>query len=171
MIMKRLFFPAGHIMQLLLFCLFGVVLAQVSAFAPPKCEEDYHETCRTNFRYRSHHDWMPYANASSENGIKWRVILDQYDYQTLVGEFSFPQGVWKDLDEDKDGRSVRMLISSTMHSTNYLLIIYHSGHKAVVALALTNFESVLSGIRSQTTGSSLRLSLIVMQWNSLSMLL
>ena len=50
---------------------------------------------------------MPYANASSENGIKWRVILDQYDYQTLVGEFTFPPGVWKNVDVDGDGRSVR----------------------------------------------------------------
>ena len=103
------FFPAGHTMQLLLCCLFGLVLTQVSAVTFPECENVYHETCRTNFRYRSHHDWIPYANGSSENGIKWRVLVDQYDYQNVVG-FTFPPSVWKNIDEDGDSRGVSIII-------------------------------------------------------------
>ena len=114
-------------MQLLLFCLFGVVLAQVSALAPLKCEEvnTYSDTCRTHFRYRAHHDWMPYANASSGNGIKWRVILDQYDYQTLLGSSFFQTipSTWKGVDVDGDGRSVRIFICTVPIIVNYLFII------------------------------------------------
>ena len=65
---------------------------------------DRHSTCRSNFRYRGHHDWMPFANDTSEG--TWRMLLDQYDYQNVLGEFAFPAGVWTARDIDGDGRQV-----------------------------------------------------------------
>ena len=75
------------------------MLAQTSAAS---CPESFHRICRTDFRYRVTHDWIPYANATSGDGIKWRVIVDQYDYQNLIGDFNIPPGVWKAVDNDGD---------------------------------------------------------------------
>ena len=47
--------------------------------------------CRTNFRYRVAHDWIPYANNTSSG--TWKVFIDQYDYQNLVGGYT-PARVW-----------------------------------------------------------------------------
>ena len=92
-------------MRQFLCCLFGLVLTQLSA-VHSSCPEDYHGICRSDFRYRVTHDWIPYANATGADGIKWRVIIDQYDYQNLLGESSIPPGVWKAVDQDKDGVGV-----------------------------------------------------------------
>ena len=95
-------------MTLILCCLFGLLLVKTSAAS---CPEDYHGICRTDFRYRVTHDWIPYANATSDDGINWRVIIDQYDYQNILGEFSIPPGVWKTFDQDKDGTEVSTILS------------------------------------------------------------
>ena len=67
---------------------------------------DYYDdtTCRTDFAYRTAHDWIPYANDTSSG--TWKVLIDQYDYQSILG-FG---GVWKAIDADTgtpDGRTVR----------------------------------------------------------------
>ena len=59
----------------------------VRAIAPG----DHDDICRTNFRFRPAHDWIPYANDTSSG--TWRVLLDQYDYQNLIGDGT-PAGVW-----------------------------------------------------------------------------
>ena len=37
--------------------------------------------------------------------VKWQVILDQYDYQNILGT-DFPPGVWTERDFDGDGVQV-----------------------------------------------------------------
>ena len=69
--------------------LFQLVL-QTEGVAP----NDYSITCRTDFQYRQAHDWIPYANATSSG--TWKVLIDQYDYQSILG-FG---GVWSALDAD-----------------------------------------------------------------------
>ena len=54
--------------------------------------------CHTNFSVA--HDWIPYANDTSSG--TWKVLIDQYDYQNILG-FG---GVWSALDADNDGTSV-----------------------------------------------------------------
>ena len=93
-------------MHLLLCCLLGIVLAQVSAVPPDNCPGDFDAICRTDFRYRVTHDWIPYANDSSGNGIRWRMLYDQYDYQNIFGEFNIPPGKWKVHDADGNGNGV-----------------------------------------------------------------
>ena len=95
-----------HMMQLILCCLFGLLLTQVSAVPPENCPDDHQLICRTDFRYRVSHDWIPYANASSGDGIRWRVLVDQHDYQNILGQFNIPPGVWKAVDADGDGLNV-----------------------------------------------------------------
>ena len=58
-----------------------------------------------NFRYRVAHDWIPYANDTSSG--TWKVLLDQYDYQNLLGGGT-PAGVWstEQFSPDRDGRQV-----------------------------------------------------------------
>ena len=95
--------------QLILCCaLFGLVLTTVSALPPDDCPEDYDPIWRTDFRYRVSHDWVPYAKASSGDGIRWRVLVDQFDYQNIFGEFNFPPGKWKAIDADGDRITVSM---------------------------------------------------------------
>ena len=94
-------------MRLLLSCLLSVVLAQASAV----CPENIHGICRTDFRYRSPHDWIQYSNATSGDGVKWRVVLDQYDYQNIFGSGSIPPGVWESVDEDGDNIQVSTMIT------------------------------------------------------------
>lgn len=90
-------------MQLILCCLVGLSLTLVSAAPPENCPDDYDATCRTDYRYRVGHDWIPYANASSGNGVRWRVLVDQHDYQNIFGQFNIPPGKWKANDVDGDG--------------------------------------------------------------------
>ena len=79
-----------------------VIRPLCSALAP----DDYNAICRTNFRYRVAHDWIPYANDSSI-ATAWKVLIDQYDYQNLVGAGT-PAGVWSAMQfsPDSDGRQV-----------------------------------------------------------------
>ena len=73
----------------------------VRAIAP----DDRHDICRTNFRYRVAHDWIPYANDTSSG--TWKVLLDQYDYQNILGT-GIPSGVWTERDIDGDGKQVNL---------------------------------------------------------------
>ena len=79
----------------------GIQTLRVVAVAP----YDGHSTCRTHFLYRVHHDWIPYANDTSSG--TWRMLVDQYDYQNVLGELTFPAGVWTARDVDGDGRQVK----------------------------------------------------------------
>ena len=118
------FFSAGLAltMQLLLFCVLVIVLTQTSAASYPTCPDDcndegnYHGICRTDYQYRSAHDWIPYANSTSGDGIKWRVIIDQYDYQNIFGQFNIPPGVWIAVDHDRDGLGVSIHHRSSWYS-------------------------------------------------------
>ena len=65
---------------------------------------DYQAICRTDYRYRTAHDWIPYANDTSSG--TWRVLIDQYDYQNILGESRIPPGVWSARDVDNDGLQV-----------------------------------------------------------------
>ena len=65
-------------------------LAVMDAVAP----NDFSITCRTDFQYRQAHDWIPYANDTSSG--TWKVLIDQYDYQSILGT----SGVWEALDAD-----------------------------------------------------------------------
>ena len=77
---------------------------------------DRHSTCRTHFRYRGHHDWMPFANDTSDG--TWRMLLDQYDYQNVLGEYTLPRGVWTARDVDGDGRQVLILFVALFTSVH-----------------------------------------------------
>ena len=76
----------------------------------PVAPEDAQTVCRTFFQYRGAHDWIPYVNDTS-NGVrgevKWQVLLDQYDYQNLVGAGS-PPSPWEVRDFDGDNLQVRI---------------------------------------------------------------
>ena len=55
---------------------------------------DFQELCRTDFRYRVVHDWIPYVNDTSvgvRGDVKWQIFVDQNDYQHLVGD-TIPAG-------------------------------------------------------------------------------
>ena len=83
-------------------CLIFIITTWVvRAIAP----NDRHDICRTNFRYRVAHDWIPYTNDTSSG--TWKVLLDQYDYQNLL-DGSTPAGVWsaEQFSPDSDGRQV-----------------------------------------------------------------
>ena len=71
--------------------LFQLVL-QTEGVAP----NDFSITCRTDFQYRQAHDWIPYANDTSSG--TWKVLIDQYDYQSVIG--ADPAAVWSALDAD-----------------------------------------------------------------------
>ena len=78
--------------------IFFITTWVVRAIAP----DDRQDVCRTNFRYRVAHDWIPYANDTSSG--TWKVLLDQYDYQNLLGG-GMPPGVWSagEFSPDSDG--------------------------------------------------------------------
>lgn len=70
---------------------------------------DVNEICRTNFRYRVNHDWIPYVNETSDGvrgDVKWQILIDQYDYQNILGNTRIPPGVWMQSDVDGDGVQV-----------------------------------------------------------------
>ena len=93
-------------MKLFLGCLviFIATFVAIDAIA----SGDYSPICRTDFRYRLAHDWIPYANDTSSG--TWKVLIDQYDYQNLEGP-GIPPGVWSALDVDNDGLCVGILTS------------------------------------------------------------
>ena len=70
--------------------IFLSIFAVLDAIAP----NDFSITCREYFLYRHAHDWIPYANNTSSG--TWKVLIDQYDYQSVLGF----QGVWSALDAD-----------------------------------------------------------------------
>ena len=88
--------------------LFGCLAIFLSTFAlmDAVAPNDFSITCRTDFQYRLAHDWIPYANDTSSG--TWKVLIDQYDYQSILG-FG---GVWKAIDADTqptpDRRTVRL---------------------------------------------------------------
>ena len=70
---------------------------------------DAQTICRTEVRYPTQHDWIPYMNDTSvgvRGQVKWQVLLDQYDYQYILGANALPPGVWTSRDCDGDGRQV-----------------------------------------------------------------
>ena len=70
---------------------------------------DFQEICHTDFRYRVHHDWIPYVNETSvgvRGDVKWQVLVDQYDYRNILGPSNIPPGVWMNRDVDGDGLQV-----------------------------------------------------------------
>ena len=85
------------------FVIFLSTFAVMDAIAPDDADIS---TCRTNHLYRMDHDWIPYANDTSSG--TWKVLIDQYDYQNLIGHL----GVWSTLDADTqprpDGKTVRV---------------------------------------------------------------
>ena len=85
---------AGHYTHVAvnLVFLFQLVVLQTDGVAPG----DSDSICRTSFQYRAAHDWIPYANDTSSG--TWKVLIDQYDYQNILG-FG---GVWSALDADND---------------------------------------------------------------------
>ena len=85
-------------MKLLPGCLvlFISIFMVTDAIAP----SDRSLICRNDYRYRVAHDWIPYANSTSSG--TWKVLVDQYDYETLEGA-GIPPGAWKKLDSDGDG--------------------------------------------------------------------
>ena len=97
--------------------LFGCLFTLLSTFAVMGAvriaPSDYYDdtTCRTDFAYRTAHDWIPYANDTSSG--TWKVLIDQYDYQSVLG-FG---GVWKAIDADTgtpDGRTVHFRLCTGM---------------------------------------------------------
>ena len=86
----------------------SMCLIQINGQAPG----DAQSICRTDFRYRTQHDWIPYINDTSvgvRGQVKWQVLLDQYDYQYILGASAIPPGVWTSRDFDGDGRQVLFL--------------------------------------------------------------
>ena len=79
---------------------------------------DFQEICRTDFRYRTVHDWIPYVNDTSvgvRGDVKWQVLIDQYDYQNLLGASQIPASVWLNRDIDGDGLQVCMYCKPALY--------------------------------------------------------
>ena len=76
--------------------LFGSLAIFLSTFSvmDAVAPNDFSITCRTDFQYRAAHDWIPYANDTSSG--TWKLLVDQYDYQSILGF----RGVWKAIDAD-----------------------------------------------------------------------
>ena len=79
------------------------LVLQTDGIAP----NDRHTECRTDFLYRTAHDWIPYANATSSG--TWKVLIDQYDYRSVLDTV----GVWEAINADTatpDRITVRLYI-------------------------------------------------------------
>ena len=84
---------------------FAPIMGQTVSVAPM----DIDTSCRNSFRTRAAHDWIPYVNDTSDGvrgEVKWQVILDQYDYSTLVEENPSLHSHWAVADFDGDGLTV-----------------------------------------------------------------
>ena len=102
-------------MNLLILLLVHVDVLLVWGQAPG----DFQGICRTDFRYRIVHDWIPYVNDTADGirgDVKWQVLIDQYDYQNILGEISIPPGVWTEKDLDGDNRKVWIMITLHVHT-------------------------------------------------------
>ena len=83
---------------------FALVVGQI-----PVAPMDASTTCRTNFMFHEAHDWIPYVNDTSDGvrgQVKWQVLLDQYDYENLIGPGLNPASPWEARDVDGDGIQV-----------------------------------------------------------------
>ena len=83
---------------------FALVVGQI-----PVAPMDASTTCRTNFMFHEAHDWIPYVNDTSDGvrgQVKWQVLLDQYDYENLIGPGLIPASPWEARDVDGDGVQV-----------------------------------------------------------------
>ena len=72
---------------------------------------DFSSTCRTHFRYRGFHDWIPHVNDTAvgvRGDVKWQVIVDQFDYENILGE-GVLAGVWTARDFDGGGGQVNVV--------------------------------------------------------------
>ena len=70
---------------------------------------DFQELCRTDFRYRPNHDWIPYVNDTTvgvRGDVKWKILVDQHDYQKILNTGVGTAPVWTRRDVDGDGRRV-----------------------------------------------------------------
>ena len=70
---------------------------------------DFHKICRTDFRYRMPHDWIPYVNDTTvgvRGDVKWQILVDQNDYQHILRRGVGSSPVWKRRDIDGDGLQV-----------------------------------------------------------------
>ena len=75
---------------------------------------DFQEICRTDFRYRMLHDWIPYVNDTTIGvcgDVEWKILVDQNDYQHILGTSVGSSPVWMRRDIDGDGRQVRISIA------------------------------------------------------------
>ena len=102
--------------------IFILIMCSVFLLIKGQAPADRQDICRTDFRYYDGlHDWIPYVNDTSDGvrgDVKWQVLLDQYDYQHIVGENNIPSGVWTERDFDGDNNQVRRVF------TFRLLILY-----------------------------------------------
>ena len=86
-----------------------LLTASLIQLAFGQAPQDFHEICRTDFRYRTLHDWIPYVNDTTIGvcgDVKWQVLVDQNDYQHVLGGITIPPGVWTGRDVDGDDRQV-----------------------------------------------------------------
>ena len=104
---------------------FALVVGQI-----PVAPMDASSTCRTNFMFRGAHDWIPYVNDTSDGvrgQVKWQVLLDQYDYENLIGP-GFPASPWEARDVDGDGVQVACVVPSIIYifcHTSVLVLVFH----------------------------------------------
>ena len=74
---------------------------------------DFQQICRTDFRYRPLHDWIPYVNDTTvgvRGHVKWQILVDQNDYQRILETGVGSSPVWMGRDVDGDGRQVAMTL-------------------------------------------------------------
>ena len=70
---------------------------------------DFQDICRTDFRYHTLHDWIPYVKDTTvgvRGDAKWQILLDQNDYQYILNQGIGSSPVWMTRDIDGDGRQV-----------------------------------------------------------------
>ena len=99
----------------IIFVLTSMWFVCISAQAPG----DVDTSCRTNRFNRAHYNWIPYVQDTSvgvRGQVKWQVLIDQYDYQNLLGEFVIPSGVWSAKDVDGTGRQVTITSLAGCHA-------------------------------------------------------
>ena len=73
---------------------------------------DFQDICRTDFRYRALHDWIPYVKNTTvgvRGDVKWQILVDQNDYQSILNTGVGPSPVWISRDFDGDGRQVHCM--------------------------------------------------------------
>ena len=73
---------------------------------------DFQDLCRTDYRYRTLHDWIPYVNDTTvgvRGDVKWQILVDQNDYQHILGTGVGSSPVWMRRDVDRDGRQVHCM--------------------------------------------------------------